>query len=60
MRAIRSLLAHSLGATLRFLRWSLSAVEEDPERHVFPLPGPAHGPVPAIELRVERQRRRAS
>lgn len=60
MDEIRELLARSVGATLRFIRWSLSSVEDEPDPHVIPLPGPAHGPVPALEFRAEAQRRRAS
>lgn len=60
MRAIRPLLSRWVGASVRFLSWSLSTVEDEPQRRVLPLPGPAHGPVPAIDLRVERQRRKAS
>ncbi|HEY6960137.1 MAG TPA: hypothetical protein VI814_15045 [Candidatus Limnocylindria bacterium] len=60
MDEIRHFLAHSIGATIRFIRWSLSSVEDEPNPHVIPLPGPAHGPVPAIEFRAESQRRRAS
>lgn len=56
MGALRKLVA----ATLRFIRWSFENVEDEPDRHVMPLPGPAHGPIPAIELRVEGPRRRAS
>jgi hypothetical protein len=44
----------------RVVRWSLATVEDDLPSNVIPLPGPAHGPVPAIELRLEDQRRKAS
>lgn len=60
MDEIRQLFARSIGATIRFVRWSLSSADEEPDARVAPLPGPAHGPVPAIELRVAAPRRRAS
>ena len=60
MDEINRFLTHSIGATIRFIRWSLSSVQDEPSRHVIPLPGPAHGPVPAIEFRSEAQRRKAS
>jgi hypothetical protein len=44
----------------RLVRWSLATVEDELPSNVIPMPGPAHGPVPAIELRLEEQRRRAS
>ena len=44
----------------RLVRWSLATVEDELPSNVIPMPGPAHGPVPAIELRLEDQRRRAS
>jgi len=44
----------------RLVRWSLATVEDELPPNVIPMPGPAHGPVPAIELRLEDQRRRAS
>lgn len=60
MDEIRHLLARSIGPTLRFIRWSVSSVEDGPDPRVIPLPGPAHGPVPAIEFRFETPRRKAS
>ena len=43
------------------VRWSLATVEDETPHNVIPMPGPAHGPVPAIRLRMEEeQRRRAS
>jgi hypothetical protein len=39
----------------RAVRWSLSTVEEEPRPAVVPMPGPAHGPVPSITLRLEEQ-----
>jgi hypothetical protein len=41
--------------------WTLASVDDDArEPHVIPMPGPAHGPVPAIDLRLEDQRRKPS
>lgn len=59
MKAIRSLLSAICGSCARVVRWSLATVEEEHVNNVIPMPGPAHGPVPAIELRLE-ERRRAS
>jgi len=50
--ALRDLVAHVMGMA----RWSLSSVDVDKEPHVVPMPGPAHGPVPAIQLRLKDQR----
>ena len=45
----------------RAVRWSLATVEDETPHNVIPMPGPAHGPVPAIRLRrEEEQRRKAS
>lgn len=60
MDEVKHFIARSIGATMRFVRWSVSSAEDEPDPQVVPLPGPAHGPVPAIEFRVETQRRRAS
>ena len=51
-----------IGRTIaRALAWTVSSVEDEPRRsNVIPMPGPAHGPVPAIELRMEEQHRKAS
>lgn len=46
-------------AAVRWLRWSLSSVEDGSPPNVIPMPGPAHGPIPMIELRRE-ERRKAS
>jgi len=43
----------------RAIGWSFSPVDETHVTNVIPMPGPAHGPVPAIELRRE-ERRKAS
>lgn len=45
---------------VRFARWAFGPVEEEHVTNVIPMPGPAHGPVPAIEIRLEEQRRKAS
>lgn len=60
MDEIRQVFARSVATTIRFIRWSLSSVEDESDARVTPLPGPAHGPVPAIEFRIEPQRRKAS
>jgi len=60
MRVLRRAVVRGFAAFGRVVRWSLATVEDDLPSNVVPLPGPAHGPVPAIELRLEDQRRRAS
>ena len=46
---------------VRMVTWTVASVEDDEEvTNVVPMPGPAHGPVPAIELRLEQQHRKAS
>ncbi len=57
--ALRSV-ARALGSFGNALRWSLSAVEDAPQVHLVPMPGPAHGPVPAIDLLPQARRRRAT
>jgi hypothetical protein len=54
------LVARAYIAIDRAVRWSLASVEEDRRPRVVHVPGPAHGPVPAIRLRLEEQRRKAS
>jgi hypothetical protein len=61
MSAFASILATVRRTTARMVRWSLSPVEDGPRDNVIPMPGPAHGPIPAIHLRLEdEQRRKAS
>jgi len=58
IRWICAVVARTVG---RALAWTVASVEETPEiSNVIPMPGPAHGPVPAIELRLEEQGRKAS
>jgi len=59
MDAIRGFLSAIWGSCARLVGWSFSAIEEEHVTNVIPMPGPAHGPVPAIELRLE-DRRKAS
>jgi hypothetical protein len=59
-KAVGRLSRRTWESLLRFARWSMSTVDDDLPTNVIPLPGPAHGPVPAIELRMEGQRRKAS
>ena len=51
----------AIGSALgRVVRWTFATVEDDPVRNVIPMPGPAHGPIPAIDVRLETRRRKAS
>ena len=58
MSEIAGVIGRVLGSFVRALHWSLSTVEDAPETRVAPMPGPAHGPVSAIDVR--RGRRRSS
>jgi len=45
----------------RVIAWSVAPVDDPLPPNVVPMPGPAHGPIPAIDLRLtslEAQRRR--
>lgn len=59
--ALRGALARALALVTRAAAWSVATVEDETPHNVIPMPGPAHGPVPAIKLRVqEQQGRKAS
>lgn len=58
VRALREALARGISFVARAAAWSVSTIEEDETPHnVIPMPGPAHGPVPAIKLRTQEQQR---
>ena len=58
IRWVFGVIARKLG---RLVAWTVASVEDDEHvTNVIPMPGPAHGPVPAIELRMEEQHRKAS
>ena len=59
MNAFRGFFSAIWGSCVRAVGWSFSTIEEEHLTNVIPMPGPAHGPVPAIELRRE-ERRKAS
>jgi hypothetical protein len=45
----------------RVIAWTVSSVDDPLPANVVPMPGPAQGPIPVIDLRVPRreaQRRR--
>ena len=61
MDDIRWILGVIARTVARALTWTVASVDDEPRvSNVIPMPGPAHGPVPAIELRMEEQRRKAS
>ncbi|HYK96774.1 MAG TPA: hypothetical protein VEU77_00130 [Candidatus Acidoferrales bacterium] len=61
MDDIRWIFAVIARTIARAVAWSVASVEDEPHvSNVIPMPGPAHGPVPAIELRLEEQHRKAS
>jgi hypothetical protein len=58
IRWIVSVVTRTIG---RAIAWTVASVEDEQHpSNVIPMPGPAHGPVPAIELRMEEQHRKAS
>ena len=59
MNALRGFFRVIWGSCARVVGWSFATIEEEHLTNVIPMPGPAHGPVPAIELRRE-ERRKAS
>jgi len=61
MDDIRWIVAVITRTLARAVAWTFASVEDEHHAsNVIPMPGPAHGPVPAIELRLEEQHRRAS
>jgi hypothetical protein len=58
---VGDLISRAVHDCARLVSWTLASVDDDArEPHVIPMPGPAHGPVPAIDLRLEDQRRKPS
>ena len=47
----------AIGGLVRAVRWSLGTVEDEPAPRSVPTPGPAHGPVHAIDVRLGKGRR---
>jgi hypothetical protein len=43
---------------MRVARWAFGPVDEEHVTNVIPMPGPAHGPVPAIDVRFDHHPRR--
>ncbi len=60
MDVLGRLVARVCAGCARMVRSWFEPVEDEPAPNVVLMPGPAHGPVPAIDIRLERQRRRAS
>lgn len=58
--AIRDMLLGAFAGVARMVGQSMSSNEDEPRPRVVPMPGPAHGPVPAIELRLADQRKAGS
>ena len=58
MSVVASSIARIVSSFARAVRWSLSTVDDEPEFRIAPLPGPAHGPIHAIDVRVGKDRRR--
>ncbi len=56
--ALHGALVRGLSLVARAAAWSVATVEDETPHNVIPMPGPAHGPVPAIKLRTEEQLRR--
>jgi hypothetical protein len=53
---LRRSVAMFTGGCMRLARWAFGPAEEEQVTNVIPMPGPAHGPIPAIDLRVERRK----
>jgi hypothetical protein len=45
-------IARAVGGVARALRWTLETVDVAPPMRLAPPPGPAHGPVSAIDVRL--------
>jgi hypothetical protein len=50
--------ARACAGVARAVRWSLASVDDRPPMRLAPPPGPAHGPVTAIDVRLGKDRRR--
>ena len=57
-RALFRSMALTRSGLVRFVRWALGPVDEEHVTNVIPMPGPAHGPVPAIDVRFDHHPRR--
>lgn len=57
MKTIATTISWAARGLARALRWSLSTVEDEPAPRFVPYPGPAHGPVYSIDVRVGKRRR---
>jgi hypothetical protein len=58
MNELFGYLARAVGGVARALRWTLSSVDDAPAMRPAPPPGPAHGPLTAIDVRTGKDRRR--
>jgi hypothetical protein len=58
-RVLKSM-ARAIGSLGTAVRWSLATVDDEPQARVVPLPGPAHGPVAAIDVMREARRRKVT
>jgi hypothetical protein len=56
MSEIFSAIGRVFGSLARALQWTMSPVEDVPEKRTVPMPGPAHGPLTAIDVRLGRRR----
>jgi len=58
MDELIGLLARACSGVANAVLWSLKTVDDGPPMSAAPPPGPAHGPVTAIDVRLGKDRRR--
>jgi hypothetical protein len=58
MAELFGFVAKACAGVARALRWPLASVDDEPQLRPVPMPGPAHGPVTAIDVRLGKDRRR--
>ena len=56
MYTVTMSIGRAIGGLLRAVRWSFMSVEDEPAPRYAPAPGPAHGPVSAIDVRRGKAR----
>jgi len=57
MKTVATTISMAARGLARAIRWSLATVEDAPAPRFVPHPGPAHGPVYSIDVRLGRDRR---
>jgi len=57
MKTVMMSLSWAARRLARAISWSLSSVDDEPAPRFVPHPGPAHGPVYSIDVRLGKVRR---